>query len=204
MACYSSGGGSPLLLVDEDDNDTMSHVLCKALKALLERDEIFAQAFLRDRSTFERIVKMITTGGHQQCGGAAGTMRPHRHNTATTTKNSMVMLRVQRSAGLHCIVLAFRLTRMDDYAAETCLPVLIAGALSGVIEYPSGERKEEDFGTTRSTSSSNDKHVCTSSSQLSSAQELVSHAIVNPLVGPVVFANIHEVPNLFDVLYTIV
>lgn len=166
--------GSPLPY--EDGND-INNVLCKSLQALLERDEVFAQAFLRDRSTFERIVKMVVSGGGYQQRGFADT-GPHNN---VVPKTSKIIMRVQRSAGLHCIVLAFRLTRIDDFAAETCLPVLIAGALSGVIAYPCGEQREEKFGTS-------DSAVSTASTRLSSAQELVSHATVNPLVGSAAFA----------------
>lgn len=166
--------GSPLPY--EDDND-INKVLCKSLQALLERDGVFAQSFLRDRSTLERIVKMVVSGGGHQQRGSAGTRPPND----AVPKTRKIMMRVQRSAGLHCIVLAFRLTRIDDFAAETCLPVFIAGALSGVIAYPCGEQKEENLGTSGKT-------VSTASTRLSSAQELVSHAAVNPLVGPAAFA----------------
>ncbi|CAN0383296.1 unnamed protein product, partial [Laminaria digitata] len=88
-------------------------ILRRSLEALLKRDEAFAQAFLRDRCTFERLVKHVVQQQQQQ-----------------------QQQRVERSAGLHCIVLALRLARIDDYTSEISAPVLMAGALSGVIGYP--------------------------------------------------------------------
>lgn len=143
--------GSPVL----DNRNNIRLVLCKSLGALLERDESYAQAFLRDRPTFEIILKSVVTGQWRKVRAS----------------------RVERSAGLHCIVLAFRLAGIDNFAAEMCLPLLMAGALSGVIEYPS--LRDSDMTMPQTGDSQKGDWPST---QLSSAQELASHAIVNPLV----------------------
>ena len=146
--------------------DGMRPVLRRALQNLLQRDGAFAKSFMKDRRTFERVVKMAT-GAH--CSS-----------------------RLERSASLHCIVLTFRLARVDDFAAEMALPVMIAGTLSGVVQYE-GEEPQRKTGQERSIPTAGDNEdpfgqqkkkesACWPSTPLSSAQELAAHAVVNPLV----------------------
>eukprot|EP00752_Nemacystus_decipiens_P013392 g11857.t1 len=78
--------------------------------------------------------------------GAAGrTKGPSAEPTVQETDGKQLQQhsRLERSAGLHCIVLAIRLVRIDNFAAEASLPILIAGALSGVVQYlPGGQHVE--------------------------------------------------------------
>ena len=110
---------------------------------------------------------------------------------------------MERSAALHCIVLAFRLARIDDFTSEMSAPVLMAGALSGVIGYPyhSHSSPSAQDTATDATMNATDEAMNTTSMNnkdhrhqaknewpstlLSSAQELASHAVVYPLVGTV-------------------
>lgn len=151
--------------------DGMRVILRQSLDALLQRDRSFAESFVKDRRRLERIVKI--------------------------SRQESRSSRLERSASLHCIVLAFRLARVDDFAAEMTLPVLIAGSLSGVVQYPpvspyegdvrqqkvaegqpqsAGDNHEGSFGQQKM------KSARWPSTPLSSAQELAAHANVNPLV----------------------
>ncbi|CAM9212557.1 unnamed protein product, partial [Ectocarpus sp. 13 AM-2016] len=154
-------------------------ILCRSLEGLLHRDQSFAQAFVGDRHTFELIVKSTIFAG--------GDLRSSR---------------MERSAGLHCIVLAFRLARIDDFTSEISLPVLIAGALSGVVQYPASrqvQRHQEQHGEDKRHTQNaampspgtkqdgdNDgqqvEEASWPSTQLFSAQELASHALVHPML----------------------
>lgn len=154
-------------------------ILCRSLEGLLHRDRSFARAFVGDRRTFERIVKSTIVAG-----------------------GDLLSSRMERSAGLHCIVLAFRLARIDDFTSEISLPVLIAGALSGVVQYPASrqvqQQQEQHGGEKRHTQNAampspvtkqygnNDgqqaEEASWPSTQLFSAQELASHALVHPMV----------------------
>lgn len=165
-------------------HDGIRPILCQSLEALLQRDRLFAQAFVRDRRTFQRIVKSILPSRRQQL------LQQELHGRKQSS-------RLERSAGLHCIVLAFRLARIDDFTAEMSLPILIAGALSGVVRYPAvpeNEGQEESPETSRpSSAAAKDCHNngCQQkrntslwpSTPLYSAQELAAHAVVNPIVG---------------------
>lgn len=132
-------------------------ILCSLLESFLNRDEAYALSFFKDRPALERIVKMIK----DTSGDAI--------HTAS---------RAERSAGLHCIVLGCRLTRIDDFALQICLPLLIAGALSGVVAY--GHNSES---ITKVGGRQHAPTRLTTSAVLSSAQELASHSLVLPLVG---------------------
>ncbi|CAM9333584.1 unnamed protein product [Ectocarpus sp. 12 AP-2014] len=154
-------------------------ILRQSLEGLLHRDQSFAQAFVGDRRTFERIVKSTFVAG--------GDLRSSR---------------MERSAALHCIVLAFRLARIDDFTSEISLPVLIAGALSGVVQYPASrqvQRHQEQHGEEKrhtqnaampspvtKQDGNNDgqqiEEASWTSTQLLSAQELASHALVHPML----------------------
>ncbi|CAN0173063.1 unnamed protein product [Scytosiphon promiscuus] len=150
-------------------DDDIIPILRRSLEALLQRSRSFAQAFIQDRRTFERIIKFVLCAGHAQ---------------------QQQSRRLERSACLHCIVLAFRLTHVDDFAAETAVPVLIAGALSGVVQYPaSHEQPHEEEGQQQTPIPAWDDdghnglhHIENTwpSTPLSSAQELASHVVVNP------------------------
>lgn len=171
----------------------MRLVLCRSLEALLQRDRSFAQSFVQDRRALQRIAKLVV----QETG-----RKELRHFS-----------RLQRSAGLHCIVLALRLARIDEFAAELSLPILIAGSLSGVVRYRPGlahEGQENSAGAQRSSAYSNaddgivgqmkkisDGSVFWPSTPLSSAQELAAHAVVNPLVRAVL--NAGKIPNFFQI-----
>lgn len=139
------------------DDVNIKFTLCVLLEGFLNRDEAFAFAFFKDRRSLESIVKIIK-------GASGGTTR--------------AASRAERSAGLHCIVLGCRLARIDDFALEMCLPLLIAGALSGVVAY--GQNSES---TANDRGSQHPPTRPTTSAVLSSAQELVSHSLVLPLVG---------------------
>lgn len=163
-------------------DDGMRRTLCRSLEALLQRDRSFAQRFVKDRRALQRIVKLIVQ--------------------ETNARQLQHCSRLERSASLHCIVLAFRLTRIDEFAAELSLPILIAGALSGVVQYlpvslhegqerqqnPAGAQTsssnngndDENFGQTKKINNNSSFWPSTS---LSSAQELSAHAVVNPLVN---------------------
>lgn len=163
------------------DEDGVRHTLCQGLEALLQRDRSFAQSFVKDRRALQRIAKLIVQ--------------------ETDAKQPQYWSRMERSAGLHCIVLAFRLARIDKFAAEVFLPILIAGSLSGVVQYLPGcprvgqENQQHPMGTEACLAyrnadeySSSPKTTRTSSAlwpstSLSSAQELAAHAVVNPLVS---------------------
>lgn len=157
---------------ERSDEHGIRPVLCRSLESLLQRDRSFAQAFIQDRRTFERIMKCIVlSAGHDE--------------------QQQQSRRLERSACLHCIVLAFRLARVDDFASEIALPVLIAGALSGVVQYPALQERPSGEGQRRNSppSKSDGGHDCQQkikdswpSTALPSAQELASHAVVNPLV----------------------
>lgn len=162
--------------------DGIRPILCRSLEGLLHRDRSFAEAFVRDRRTFERIVKSTMVAGED-----------------------LRSSRMERSAGLHCIVLAFRLARIDDFTSEISLPVLIAGALSGVVQYPASrqlvqrqeqqQRQQEEKRHTQkavtpslvfeqygSDDGQQAEKASWPSTQLFSAQELASHALVYPMV----------------------
>lgn len=146
--------------------DGVRQTLCRLLEALLQRDRSFAQSFLKDRRALQRIIKLIVQ--------------------ETDAEKLQQCSRLERSAGLHCIVLALRLARIDKFAAEVSLPVLIAGSLSGVVQYPLGAQPSSAY-SNADESSSNPKIINNSSAlwpstPLSSAQELAAHAVVNPLV----------------------
>lgn len=171
----------------DSPGDGIRPILCRSLEALLQRDRSFAQAFVRDRRTFQRIVKSMLPSRGQQL------QQRELHGRKTPKA-----WRLERSAGLHCIVLAFRLARIDDFAAEMSLPVLIAGSLSGVVQYPAmpeegeEERQQENPAAAMPSSAANNsednsgqqnkKNAFWPSTPLSSAQELAAHAVVNPMV----------------------
>ena len=203
--CNDDGGGGVF---------GIRHVLRKSLEALLKRDEAFARAFLRDRRTFERIVKHVVIAGQQrQPQPYQHQQRQQRHQQQHHQQQQHQQDRVERSAALHCIVLAFRLAPIDEYTSEISAPVLMAGALSGVIEYPylsnsSSSNSSSSSHSVRDISTAIDAMSTTAmmntntkgldhhdnqeektrdnkewpSTPLSSAQELASHAVVNPLV----------------------
>ncbi|CAM9503815.1 unnamed protein product, partial [Ectocarpus fasciculatus] len=155
--------------------DGIRPILCRSLEGLLHRDRSFAQAFVEDRRTFERIVK-----------------------STRVASEDLRSSRMERSAGLHCIVLAFRLARIDDFVSEISLPVLIAGALSGVVQYPASRQLQQQQEEQRHTQNvampspvteqyGNDdsqqaEKTSWPSTQLFSAQELASHALVHPML----------------------
>lgn len=153
-----------------DDDHGIRPILCRSLDALLQRNRPFAQTFIQDRRIFERITKHILDAGHEQ---------------------EQRSRRLERSACLHCIVLAFRLARVDNFATEMALPVLIAGALSGVVQYPaSQERSYKEAQQQNPLRAKNEgghdgqQEIKDTwpSTPLSSAQELASHVVVNHLV----------------------
>lgn len=162
-------------------DDGVSPSLCRSLEALLQRDRSFAQNFLKDRRALQRIAKLVAQ--------------------ETDSQQLQHCSRLERSAGLHCIVLAFRLARIDEFAAEVFLPILIAGSLSGVVQYLPGSRhqvqeRQQDLAEVQPPSAYSNadetfgqpKKICNNSAfwpstPLSSAQELAAHAIVNPLVN---------------------
>lgn len=161
-------------------------ILCRSLEALLQRDRPFAQAFVRDRRTFQRILNSYLPSRGQQ-------LRQQELYGRNTQQSS----RLERSAGLHCIVLAFWLARIDDFAAEMSLPVLIAGSLSGVIQYPAVSdnegQQQKNPAAAMPSSATNDNHdnggqqkeknTMWPSTPLASAQELAAHAVVSPMVS---------------------
>ncbi len=152
--------------------DGTSLILRQSLEALVQRDCSFAESFVKDRRRLERIMKV--------------------------SREEQRSSRLERSASLHCIVLAFRLARIDCFAAEMTLPVLIAGGLSGVIQYPpvspyEGGVWQEEVAEVQPQSAADDhegsfgqqkmkQSALWPSTPLSSAEELAAHAIVNPLV----------------------
>lgn len=167
-------------------DDDIRRTLCRSLGALLQRDRSFAQSFVKDRRALQSIVKLIVQEAE--------------------AKKLEHCSRLERSAGLYCIVLAFRLARIDDFAAEVFLPILIAGSLSGVVQYlpisqheqhqhegqerqlnlarpqlpPAYSKDDDSFGQRKKV---NDNNALWPSTPLSSAQELAAHSIVNPLVN---------------------
>lgn len=161
--------------------DSMRGILCRSLEALLQRDRSFAQSFVKDRRALQRVVKLILA---QETD--ATQLQPYS--------------RLERSAGLHCIVLALRLAHIDEFAAEVSLPILIAGSLSGVVQYlpgcqhegkesqqnPQDARPDEKFSNPKKMSGD---HKFWPSTPLSSAQELAAHAVVNPLVLGCAYGN---------------
>lgn len=154
--------GSPF-----DSHSRIQSTLYFLLEGLLNRDESFAQAFFNDRPALERMVKM---------------MKGVVVRDGTTT---CVPSRTERSAGLYCIVLGCRLTRMDDFALELCLPLLMVGALSGVLAYcqNSAERVPSNFSTTSSSQHHPPPSPRSSSVLLSPARETTSHGGVHLLVS---------------------
>ncbi|CAM9413113.1 unnamed protein product, partial [Ectocarpus sp. 4 AP-2014] len=154
-------------------------ILRRSLEGLLHRDRSFAQAFLGDRRTFERIVK-----------------------STIVERKDLRSSRMERSACLHCIVLAFRLARIDEFTSKISLPVLIAGALSGVVHYPASrqvQQQQEQHGEEKrhtqhaampspvtkqygNHDAQKAEEASWPSIQLLSAQELASHALVHPML----------------------
>lgn len=116
-----------------------------SLKSLLKQDEGLALAFLQDRHTLGQIVKMVT--GRTKCS------------------------HVYRSAGLYCMALAFRFARADSFAAEVCLPLFIAGALSGGLAFPTPARMSTSCAAGLPMTS------------MSPAQELLTNTAIWPLVN---------------------
>lgn len=165
MACRGEGTSAGGTIYS---TDSIRLILCKALDALLRRDESFASALLRDRRLVERMVKVT----------ADGPLHP------LSTQDS----RIERSASLHCLVLALRLARVDNFSAEVLLPVMTSGALSGVVEYPSTKdscASVTAVATGAAAVASNNEEFDGSSwpsTKVFSAQTLTSHAQVYPLV----------------------
>lgn len=146
------------------DSHDVKPVLRSLLEGLLKRDESFALDFFKDRRTLERVAKIIVG--------------------STTLHHRTPCSRAERSAGLHCAVLACRLARMDDFASERFLPILIAGALSGVVAYglTYGAVSKDGANMVGHDENKPDAAAATNA-VLSSVQKLVSHSLVYPLVS---------------------
>lgn len=180
---------------NHEPGDGIRPVLCRSLEALLQRERSFAQAFLQDRRTFQRIVKSMMLPSR----GGAELVRQHQHDSmhGRNPLKQQQSSRLERSAGLHCIVLALRLARIDDFTAEMSLPILIAGSLSGVVQYPpvpenECHQQQENPAAQMPSSAANDGHdnggeqrkgnALWPATSLTSAEELAAHAVVNPMV----------------------
>lgn len=174
---------------NHEPGDGIRPILRRSLEALLQRERSFAHAFLRDRRTFQRIVKSMLLPSRDD---ELRQQQQELHGRSPQRQSS----RLERSAGLHCIVLALRLARIDDFTAEMFLPVLIAGSLSGVVQYPEvpeNEWQQQDNPAAEMPSSAaTDDHdnggqqkkenTLWPVTSLTSAEELAAHAVVNPMV----------------------